>query len=478
MNFNTNYTDRFQKFSPQEIQHLHDGSMKILNEVGIDFKLPQAVEIFEKNGFRTDGERVFISETELLKALESVPEKFTVRSRNGDKDVTIGGENYALLPTGGASNVVTATGEQKLALFSDYETCCKLVHTSDVLDMTGFLMVQPTDLSPETAHLDMVAANIILCDKPYMSATSSRKTVLDSIDMTAMVWGGKENLMAAPSMVAIANAMSPLQYGGEQAEVIIEMARHRQPVIITTMALAGASAPINLPGILALQNAELLAGIVLTQLVTPGTPVVYGSTSAQMDMKTMTSAVGAPETVILASGTLQMAQLYNIPCRTGGALTDAHTPDAQAAVESTITLSTAIRNGANFIFHACGQMGGYISMSFQKWLIDEELCRNLQKILTPLSITPGTIDLDTISTIGPGGEYLTHPKTFQQFRTLSQPDLFSRVDYGKWLKNGMKRVDEIAEQKLSERLSAYEKPYIDQGLEERFKEYISSRQLN
>jgi len=475
MCLNNTRQDRMQHFTPEEIQLLHDASMKILSEVGVEFNSAAAVTIFEKNGFKTDGKKVFFTENDVLKALETTPSRFVVKSRNGDKNVTIGEQNYVLLPTGGASNVVTPTGEQRPTTFADYQTCCRLVQTSDQLDMTGFLMVQPNDLPPQTAHLDMVSANITLCDKPYMSATSTGETVVDSIEMAAIVWGGKEALHREPVMVAIANVMSPLQYSGEQAEVIMEMARYRQPVILTTMVLAGSSGPISLPGVLALQNAELLAGVVLTQLVGPGTPVVYSSTSAPMDMKAMTSAVGAPETAKLASGTIQMARFYKLPCRTGGALTDAHYPDAQAAVEGALTLSTAVRNGANFIFHACGQMGGYISMSFEKWLIDEELCRILRNMLTPMTITPETIDVETIASIGPGGQYLTHPKTFQQFRNLSQPVLFNRKDFGKWFDSGAERVDEVATKKLAERLEGYSKPPIDTGLEEALDEYVQRR---
>ena len=140
--------------------------------------------------------------------------------------------------------------------------------------------------------------------------------------------------------------------------------------------MSGTSGPISLPGSLALANAEILAGLVLSQLAGPGTPLIYGSVSAPADMRTVISAVGAPEAVVLASAVTQLARFYRLPCRTGGMLTNTHCPDAQAAVEGTLMMSTAVRNGANFIVHACGQLCSYISMSFEKWIIDEEMCRN------------------------------------------------------------------------------------------------------
>ena len=131
-----------------------------------------------------------------------------------------------------------------------------------------------------------------------------------------------------------------------------------------------------------------------------------------MDMKTTASAVGAPETVIIASATAQMARYYKLPCRAGGMLTDSHYPDAQALAESTLLLSTVVRNGANFIFHSCGQLGSFISMSFEKWLLDEEVCRMLRRVVTTMDVTMESIDVETIKSVGSDGNYLTHPSTF------------------------------------------------------------------
>ena len=241
------------------------------------------------------------------------------------------------------------------------------------------------------------------------------------------------------------------------------------------MILAGASGPVSLPGLLALENAEILAGITLSQLVSPGAPVVYGSTSSQMDMKTSTGPVGAPEAVVIASATIQMARFYNLPSRTGGSLTDSHFPDAQAMAEGSLMLSTVIRNGVNFIYHACGQMGSYISMSFEKWLIDEEIIANIRKILKPLTITNETIDVKTIKDLGIGGQYLTHPKTFQQFKNLSQPDLFTRDDYQKWSEKGCQPIDRVANEFLKKRLNRYEKPFLDSHVEKALWEYVDKK---
>ena len=469
--------DRMQTFSRHELNQIHNASMDILAHTGVIFNDAAAVTLFSLNGFRTDGKRVFITENEVSKALETVPPRFTILARNPEHNVSIGGDDFVFVPTAGAPNVAEAGGEQRPATFKDYITCCKLVQTSDQMDLSAFMMVQPTDLPPHTAHLDMLYANIVMCDKPFESATTSGPAARDSLEMAGLIWGGKDKLRQQPVTVTIANPTSPLQYSMEQAAQIIEMASWRQPVAITNMLLAGSTAPVSLPGLLALQNAEILGGLVLSQLAGPGTPVIYGATSAPLDMKTATSALGAPETVVIASAAVQLAKFYHLPCRTGGMLTDSHCPDAQALAEGAVLMSTAVRNGANFILHACGQMGSFISMSFEKWLIDEEVCAVIRRMLVPLEISPRTIDVETIKSIGAGGNYLLHPTTFGKFRSLSQPRLFNRRDYQKWRANGAKSIEQSAAEALAARIAAYNKPPIDQGLEQALTEYVNRRKL-
>jgi trimethylamine--corrinoid protein Co-methyltransferase len=321
----------------------------------------------------------------------------------------------------------------------------------------------------------MLYANMVLCDKAYEGAAMSIQATADCLEMAAIAWGGEENLRRQAVMATVVHSISPLQYSVEEAESIIAMARMGQALVITNMVMAGISGPVSLPGLLALANAEILAGLVLVQLANPGTPVVYGSVSAPADMRTIISAVGAPEAVALASAIIQMARFYKLPCRTGGMLTNAHCLDAQAAAEGTLMMSTAVRNGANFILHACGQLGSYISMSFEKWLVDEEVCRTLRRTLTAMDITIESIDVDTIKSVGSDGNYLMHDTTFKHFRNLYQPKLFTRDDYQKWYADGAKSVSEVAAEMLPERLKEYNKPPIDEGLEQALKEFITRR---
>ena len=471
-------TDRLQRFSREALGRIHDASMDILARTGICFNSEKAVRLFKGHGLKTDGNKVFFTENSIVSALETIPPRFTVKARNPDKDLIVGEDHYIFLSTGGAPNIAMPSGGIRPAVMADFQTCCKLVQTSDQVDMGASLMVQPNDIPSETAHLDMLETYISLCDKPIFGASHKAEAALDSIRMAAMVWGREETIPDAPVLLTNTNAMSPLQYAQDQSEVIMEMARWCQPVVISTMVLAGSTGPVSLPGLLVLQNAEILAGMVLAQLVNPGTPVVYGSTSVPMDMMHMTSATGAPETSRIASATAQIARYYNVPCRAGGMLTDAHCTDAQALAESTLLLSTAVRDGAHFIFHATGQMGSYLSMGFEKWIIDEEVCAMVRSLFTPMDITVETVDLETIRLVGQGGEYLTHPKTFGQFKDLFQPGLFNRKPHEKWLAAGGETIIDTAGKTLEQRLESYQAPPIDAGVQNAIQEYVTLKKTS
>ncbi len=468
--------DRMPTLSREQMTNIHDASMDILSNVGVAFNEEESIEIFRKNGFKVDGKIVVFSENDIARALESAPERFTLTARNTAHNLQIGGDDFAFLPGYGPPFVITPDGRRRNATMEDYDNFCKLVQTSKYIDMNGFMMVEPSDVSPGTAYLDMILSSIVLCDKPFMGSPVSRQGARDCIKMAGMVWGGEDKIKDSPVMVSLINSLSPLQFSEEMAGSLIEMARFGQACILATLTMAGATGPVNLAGILALQNAEILAGLTLAQLVNPGVPIIYGSTSSPMDMRTGGLSIGAPEFSMMASCTAQIARFYQLPGRSGGSLTDANFPDAQAGVQSTFALITAVRSGVNFIMHACGILSSYLAMSYEKYIIDEELCGMIKKMIEPVEISDASIDLDSIKKVGIGGNYLSRPETFELCRTaFFLPELMTVQDYDNWLSNGAKRVDESASDIFNQRLANYEKPEIDPALESELSEFVTMR---
>ncbi|GBC62257.1 trimethylamine methyltransferase [Desulfonema ishimotonii] len=469
--------DRMQALTQEQMTKIHDASMDLLQNVGIAFNEDEALEIFKSNGFRVDGKIVFFTEEQVRKALETAPSRFTVTARNPEKSVAIGEDDFVFVPGYGAPFIALPDGEQREATMQDYDNFCKLVQTSKSIDMNGFMMVEPSDVPPETAHLDMIFSSIALCDKPFMGSPVSKQGAKDCVDMAAIVWGGMDKLReVGPVTVSLINSLSPLQYSDEMAGSLIELARANQACVLASLIMAGSSGPVTLAGVTALQNAEILAGITLAQLVNAGAPVIYGSTSSAMDMKTGGLSIGCPELSAMISLTAQMARFYNLPSRSGGGLTDAHTADGQAGAESTLALTTAARNGVNFMLHSAGILGSYIAMSYEKYLLDEEVCGIIRKLVKHVEVTDESIDVEMIKTVGIGGQYLTQPKTFQLCRTeFHLTDFMNRQNHAGWKAAGSKGIDQFATDRLSQRLAAYEKPEIDPAIEDALSAFVSKR---
>ncbi|MCP4114258.1 MAG: trimethylamine methyltransferase [Desulfobacteraceae bacterium] len=468
--------DRMQELGKEQMTRIHDASMDILKNTGVAFNEDEALEIFKKNGFKVEGKTVFFEEKDVEQALKTTPKRFRVHARNPEKDVEIGEDDFVFVPGYGAPYVITPQGEQQEATMEDYDNFCKLIHTSRHIDMNGWMMVEPSDMPHETVHLDLNLSNILLCDKPFMGSPVSRQGAVEGLEMAGIAWGGKEKIMDKVVSVSLINSLSPLQFSDEMAGSLIELARHGQACVVASLIMAGASGPVTLDGVAALQNAEILAGITLSQLVRQGAPVVYGSTSSAMDMRTGALSIGAPELSMNISFTAQMARFYNLPSRSGGGLTDSLFPDAQAGIESALALYTAARNGINFMLHSCGILGSYIAMSYEKFLLDEETCGLVRHMLRHTPVSDESIDVEMIKSVGIGGQYLTHPKTFKLCRTeFFMTDLMGRMNYDAWSKAGKKRIDQVAEDRVSQRLAAYERPDIDPGIEKDLTAYVAAK---
>ncbi|MBT7631581.1 MAG: trimethylamine methyltransferase, partial [Desulfobacula sp.] len=250
--------DRMQELSTENMQKIHTTAMELLKDTGVSFKEEEAVDIFKSNGHRIEGTTVFFKESDIQKALETAPRRFTVHARNPEKNVEIGENDFVFLPGYGAPFIMDAQGSQRQATMEDYDNFCKLIQTSPHINMNGWMMVEPADMPHETVHLDLNLSNMLLCDKPFMGSPVSRQGAVDGIEMAGILWGGKENIMDKTVSVSLINSLSPLQFSEEMAGALIELARHNQACVVASLIMAGGSGPVTLDGVLALQNAEIL----------------------------------------------------------------------------------------------------------------------------------------------------------------------------------------------------------------------------
>jgi trimethylamine--corrinoid protein Co-methyltransferase len=450
--------------------------MEVFRDVGVAFHEPEALEIFKQHMFKVEGNTVFFEEEQVMNAIDSVPSQFTIFARNPEKNVDVGGEHFALLPGWGAPFIIDSDGEQRNALMEDYNNFCKLVQTSKYLDMNGFLMVMPSDIHPDRAHLDMMLSNITLSDKAFMGSPQDRIKARDSLHMAAILFGGEKNIINKPVMPSKVSPVSPFLYCVEMTGALIEYARFGQPLEFPDMILSGTSAPITLAGTMVVMATEALAGVVLTQLINPGTPCVIGGCSCATDMKTGGLGVGGPEAVQISQMTAQIGRFYGIPTKAGGSLTDAFEPDMQAGVESALSMFASLASGNHFMNQACGILAGFNAMSYEKFLLDEETCGMIRRILKPVVVNDETIGLEQIKRAGIKGSYITFPETFEKCRTeLFSPDLATRGSYEKWKDQGKKKAWEKAKTALVKRFDDYVRPDIDPDIEKDLKQFVKKR---
>lgn len=459
-------------FEQKTLDTIHKYSLELLYDTGIKFPSEKALGIFKKHGFRTDGDMVFFEEKDIQKAMGAVPSAFSIKARNQAKNIRIGGDNYVMAPGYGPPFIIEPSGEKRNATMADVQKFCKLVQTSKHLDFNSSMVVQPNDVPPAMAHLDILLATMLLTDKPLMGSSVSEAAAIDSLNLAKMIWDD----MDEPVMISLVDSLSPLQYAGEMIESIMVFAEAGQPLIIHSACTLGTTGPITIAGSLVISNATTLAGICLAQLINPGTPIVYGLGGSPTEMKTGGYVNGSPEDAKHTAIATAMGQYYNIPCRSQGALTESFCLDYQAGMESAMMLTTAALSGVHLSLHACGTYGSMVAMSYEKFIADEDLCGAIKKLMKPVEFTDDAYAMDLIKELGTSGNYLMEMHTVERCRDeFFIPDLSIQAMHNKWLEMEPRDLTQRAGNLLEKRLTEYEKPPIDPDVEKRLVEYVNKR---
>ena len=421
---------KYETLKKREIAKIHEATLGVLEKTGLVFRYQPALKILAKAGCKVEGETVFFPSKLVEAQVKKAPSQFTLHARNPEKNITIGGDNIVFSPGYGAPFITDLDKGKRKGTLEDYKNLTKLAASSPYQDLTGGILVEPNDVPSEKRHAEMVYACIKNSDKCFMGSSYGEKNARDIVEMTAILFGSDWNLAEKPALLTLINSITPLIFDDRMLGALMEYAQKGQAVIVTSLAMAGATSPATLAGTLVVQNAELLAGIVLTQLIREGTPVIYGSASSITEMSTGALTIGAPETAILTSATAQIARYYGLPCRGGGAVTDSQVPDAQGGYEAMMNLLMANASGINFVLHSAGILDSYNTISYEKFIIDDEICGLVKRIKNSFELNTDTLALDIIKQVGPGGHFLDKEHTLKNFRTeFYRPTLSSRTNY-------------------------------------------------
>jgi trimethylamine---corrinoid protein Co-methyltransferase len=471
-----NSMPRYEILSEDAMDVIDRGWRRLVSEIGVEFLLPEAVELLVKAGQTLEDEnRIRFDPEFILEQVAKAPREFELQARNPEHSAHIGGNHMVFAPVYGPP-FIREGDTRRDAKMADFQNLVKLCQVFEQLDSPGGTICEPEDRPLDSRHLDMVFALQTLSDKPYMGSVTSGPNAADTIRMGEILFGGREAIERAPVSISLINVNSPLRYDDRMLAAMFEYVKANQAVVISPFLLMGAMSPVSLPATLVQQVAEALAGIALAQLIRPGAPVVFGSFLSNTDMQSGSPSFGTPESGLGVLCTGQIARRFGLPWRGGGGLNASQTVDAQAAYESLMTLLPTFLAGTNFVMHSAGWLEGGLVSCYEKFIVDVELLRELRHEFTPLEIDEASLAFDAHTEVGPGGHFLGAAHTLERFREcFYRPLLSSTENFDRWSKRGAKNTTARAAEIWRDMVEAYEEPPLDDAIWAELEEFVVRR---
>jgi trimethylamine--corrinoid protein Co-methyltransferase len=439
------------------VRRIHEAGLRILERTGVAFQCSDALALLSQHGFSVDGQRVRMAADKVEAFARSAPRSFVLRGRGPSTDLAFG-KTLIVAATGGSSFVLEGQA-LRAGSEADMVDLVKVMHQSRNIDMLAFA-VEPQDVPPDKRHLRSLHALLTLSDKSVTFPGFSLQLAEAATATAEILWGADWH--EEPRLLFVANTMSPLVIASETCRLIFTLARLGQPVCLTPCVMGGTTGPTTMAGILALQHAEALAGLVLTQVVREGTPFVYGGSSSVTSMLTGDLLFGVPQYWALMCATVELAHYLGLPCRAGGGLTDAHLPDMQAGIEAAMGLAAVARCGVDFVLHGTGTISSVNAVSFEKLIIDDELVGMIRARNLPIEVDDDTLALDTIEAVGPGGSYLLEPHTLAHCRDYTRATFFNRRRHDVWLRSGGWDLPTAARGRFRALVESHRPPELDE----------------
>jgi len=477
-------TARFEVLSQEEVELIHAASMEILAEVGIKVNYKKARELFREAGAEVNEETLAVKLPEKLVrwAVEQAPKQFSLYGIDAEFRLDIGPDQKAPIYAGlGTPTRIINLNDGAVRMASKQDmidhiiliNACENIHNSQ-------MDIWPDDIPMTTIHSEAIWAWAHNSRKPYGMGCYGYLPTWDMMRMMAIAVGGKEELQKRPRFFAICSVVSPLQMDQAQAEGLLICAEYGQPVTCAPEAIAGTTAPVTLAGLVAQENAAILAHITLAQIFRPGAPVLYGTVSTTANMRYGTVTLGSPETGLITAASSQMARYYGLPIRSVGGATDSKREDLQAGFERMGTLLPAVLAGVNLITCA-GTLDSTMLESHALLMLDDEICGAASRLARGIEVNDQSLALDLIKNVGYSGNYITAKETNKLFRKeLFIPTMFSREPYETWEKEGSKLAIDHARERALDILANHQPRKVDSAIEKElddFRNMVATRNL-
>ncbi|MEM8814171.1 MAG: trimethylamine methyltransferase family protein [Pseudomonadota bacterium] len=464
--------------SEEQIEDVHDKSMEILEDHGIEVVSETARDLYRAVGGIVDDETgiVRVGREAVMEVIGRAPSTFTLTPRNPDHALEFGRNCVNFGMASGAPNVHDRINGRRAGNFEDYKKLVSLGQHFNVVDFFGNQTLAPIEMPPNNRHLDTYRANLELTDKVFSAVSIGSGRTRDAVEMVALARGlTLEEMVESPSVFTNINVNSPRKLDVEMADGAMQMAALGQATIVTPFTLMGAMTPVTLAAAFAQQNAEALFGLMLPQMIRPGAPVVYGGFTSNVDLRSGAPAFGTPENAKANLVGGQLARRYDLPYRTS-ACNASNCVDAQAVYETQMALWSAVMGHGNVIYHAAGWLEGGLIASFEKFIIDVEMLQAMEEILKPIDLSKPEFGMDAIADVDPGGHFFGTAHTLERYQSAFYEPLVSDwQNHENWEAAGAKDATERATAIWQDILENFEPPALDESRLEAIDAFIEKR---
>ncbi|MDH7486180.1 MAG: trimethylamine methyltransferase family protein [Anaerolineae bacterium] len=449
-----------------EILAVHDASLAILRDVGVQIPKAEVLRVLAEAGAGVDfsQQAARIPEEMVAEALDRAGKQFILYGRDKTRVARFGYGDFVLVSSPGQFSWVEEDGAARRDPTS--EDARQGILVGDALEHITIVGALGMALDIPTAIRDVwMAAELVKgTSKPTHVWVANGTTLRYILEIYEAVMGSAEAHRQYPMIAGFVEPISPLRFAETGLEILVTCARYGLPLFFAPMVQAAATGPATLAGTLALENAEILAGIVIAQLFGPGCPVCYGGIPHIMDMRTLQISFGSPEQGLMAVAMTQMAHTYGLPVYINVGLSDSKRVDAQSGLERGMTLLMGALAGADTFGHM-GILGADQAASLEQLIVDNEMAAYVRRVLRGFAVNEQTIALEVIKRVGIGGNFLADKHTVAHFREeLWLPGLFDRRDWQSWWDGGAQSMVERAREKKRRILSQHSPEPIDPAL--------------
>ncbi len=461
--------------SEEQVRELHYATLEILSQTGVKMQDPQGRELLLEAGAWESNGRIKIPERLVTDAIDKAPTRIPMHNRLGEMSMPL--ELGKVFFGTGSDTTFTLdieSGERRRAVAGDVEDIARL---SDALENIDFVMSMgnPSDVPADDLYIHAFVRMLRGSVKPNVYTAQNRQDMEDIYRIAAATMGGEQSLREKPIFLHYAEPISPLYIIEESLQKHIFCAEKGIPAAYIPSPNTGGGGPITVAGAVAIGNAECLLGLIITQLVNPGAPFLYGMNTAALDMKTTIVSYGSPDWSLGMGAWAELARYYNLPVWGYGGATDSKVVDAQAGLESTFSILNAYLSRITLV-HDVAYIEYGSTSSMEMLVIADEIINMTRYLMGGLQVDRETLALEAIARVEPGAGFLADDHTMDHFRTAQwAPRIIDRNQYDIWREAGSKDMFTRANERAREILAEHEVPPLPEEAEKVIAEVLAER---